>query len=564
MCGPIRPGLLALIFGSAPVLGAELASPLKGPLRGVPELPVPEYLEQEKPSEELRLPRVPEEVLPQKPGGLRFRLQGLVFSGNTVFTDAELEATAASFLQQAVSLADLEEIRFRLTRKYIDAGYISSGALLPDQHIADGVVRYRIVEGRLSSIRIEGNGRLRPAYIEDRLRRDADEVLSTGVLQERFRMLLADPLIERLNGALHPGAAPGEAILDLRVTRAKPYRLTAFVDNQRPPSTGAEEVGVRGTLFDLTGFGDSFSFEADKSEGANDLYAGFTLPLTARDTRFLMFYQDDHASVIEESLQIADIKSKFRDFSLGVTHPVVNRLERRLSLGAVLALRRSRTYLLGEPTAFAAGVEDDGTARTTILRLGQEYVQRRPERVLAVRSTLNVGLDAFGATIHDDLPDSDFLTWTGQLQLAHRFAPADSQLLLRGVVQLASNTLLPQERIAIGGWETVRGYRENELVRDNGYAVSVEYRHPIVGGISEEGRRFGLQLAVFSDLGGGWNKGGEGDRDTLASVGVGVLWSHGPVGAILYLAHALTSRPDFPDHDLQDEGIQFQVTADVE
>jgi hemolysin activation/secretion protein len=109
----------------------------------------------------------------------------------------------------------------------------------------------------------------------------------------------------------------------------------------------------------------------------------------------------------------------------------------------------------------------------------------------------------------------------------------------------------------------VRGYRENELVRDNGYAGSLEYRHPLIRN-PQEGKGAGLQLALFGDVGGGWNKGRRDQDDTLASVGLGLLWSHGPVRADLYLAHRLKSRPDKPDHDLQDDGIHFQVTASMD
>jgi hemolysin activation/secretion protein len=61
--------------------------------------------------------------------------------------------------------SDLEQLRVELTRAYTDEGYINSGALLPDQQVADGVITYQIVEGSLDSIDISGNGRLRPDYV---------------------------------------------------------------------------------------------------------------------------------------------------------------------------------------------------------------------------------------------------------------------------------------------------------------------------------------------------------------------------------------------------------------
>lgn len=182
-------------------------------------------------------------------------LRGVQFEGNSVFSDAKLSAVVAPYLNQPVSLADLETLRMQLTAHYRDAGYASSGALLPAQHIQNGQVTYRLIEGRLSGIDIQGTGRLRPAYVRGRLLRGLqDQPLHTPTLGDRFQQLLRDPLIERLNGTLRPGEAPGATVLDLEVTRSEPpYDLALVLDNYNSPSNGAEEGAVQGTLRNLTG-----------------------------------------------------------------------------------------------------------------------------------------------------------------------------------------------------------------------------------------------------------------------------------------------------------------------
>ena len=44
-------------------------------------------------------------------------------------------------------------------------------------------------------------------------------------------------------------------------------------------------------------------------------------------------------------------------------------------------------------------------------------------------------------------------------------------LIVRQTLQLASEPLLNIEKFALGGINTVRGYRENQFVRDNGLAA---------------------------------------------------------------------------------------------
>jgi hemolysin activation/secretion protein len=51
--------------------------------------------------------------------------------------------------------------------------------------------------------------------------------------------------------------------------------------------------------------------------------------------------------------------------------------------------------------------------------------------------------------------------------------------LLRSDVQLATGELLPLEQMGLGGLDTVRGYRQDLLLTDNGVFASAELRYPI-------------------------------------------------------------------------------------
>lgn len=92
--------------------------------------------------------------------------------------------------------------------------------------------------------------------------------------------------------------------------------------------------------------------------------------------------------------------------------------------------------------------------------------------------------------------------------------------------QLAGETLPPLERFTVGGLDTVRGYPENLLVRDNGLVLSGELRVPIV---RHDGGRGVLALAPFVDLGDSWHAEGHvpghtGEPRTIASAGLGLRW----------------------------------------
>ncbi len=128
---------------------------------------------------------------------------------------------------------------------------------------------------------------------------------------------------------------------------------------------------------------------------------------------------------------------------------------------------------------------------------------------------------------------------------------------LRGNLQLSNEALLPQERIAVGGVYSVRGYRENELVRDNGYSGSIEFHYPL---FAMQGT-YANQLTVFPfiDVGAGWND--RDNADYLNAIGIGMSWQglkH--FKADFYYAHDIRQAVPRASHDLQDDGIFFNLS----
>jgi hemolysin activation/secretion protein len=199
-----------------------------------------------------------------------------------------------------------------------------------------------------------------------------------------------------------------------------------------------------------------------------------------------------------------------------------------------------------------------------VVRLFQDYLQRWGSHALAFRSTFSVGINALGATAQTSKQsaDSEFFAWLGQGQYAYRLDTQGSQLVLRGALQLSNEPLLPLERVAVGGVNTVRGYRENTLVRDQGYSLSAEFHYPLLGG-GDSRSNYSLNLIPFFDWGQGWNHYDSNGTETLYSVGIGLNGRYKQLNTDFYYGHAL-KRPSFRTaNDLQDDGIHFQLRVDV-
>jgi hemolysin activation/secretion protein len=493
------------------------------------------------------------------------------FEGHTIFSTETLQALVADVPGRRLDPSGLDDVRERVSQLYVDAGYINSGALLASSWPAmtqDGVVVLRIVEGRIDDVQVRGLERLDPRYLRSRLVRDG-EPLQIDQLQERFRLLLADPLFDKINSRIVPGDAPGSALLDIDVERARPYGLDVFVNNHRPPSVGATAVGLHGVVRNLTGFGDALDATLQHTEGGDPMRIGWSIAPLGQGTRVFAGYDRSLSAVVEESLAPIDIRSRSEGSEVGAGHRLVDTLARRVDLALAYARRRSVSTLLGLPFSFTPG-EVDGVSEVRAWRFSQEWTERWEAQALALRSVFSVGrtnADPGSVPGLDPavVPTRRYRVWAGQVQYVRSGVLGDGEVRVRGAAQVSPDRLVPLEQFSVGGHATVRGYRENAVLRDRGFAASAEFRHPLpwmaTGAIAGGGNGRSLAAFTFLDAGGGSNRGAPWQR--LASWGAGLSWQFGALSVDVSYARRLTTLDNPARGNLQDRGIQFQLSYRV-
>lgn len=476
------------------------------------------------------------------------------FVGNTVFSQEELERFAVPYTGRMVTSDDLEELRHKLTLYYVSKGYINSGALLPDQEVKDHAVTFRIVEGTLNAVNVTGTQKLKVDYVRDRILIGAGPPLNVNKLQERLRVLQQNGLIEKINADLTPGKQQGTSALNVAVQEARPYQVGLTFDNHISPSVGPYHTTLYATHRDLSGRGDSVEATYGTTRGINDYSLRYALPIDAHDTTIGIQYSKNDFAVIEAPFNQLNIRSHSLTKALSVERPIIQTPAHTLTLGLSLERRSSQSFLLGQPFSFSAGIPN-GTSADDVLRFSQEWNDRDVNKVFTLRSTFAAGTTNAMPKVNNVGPDKHFVTWLGQTQWARRME-GGSQFTFLANLQYTRQSLLTLEKLGIGGANTVRGYRETQLLRDNGYIVSGEYRRPIFLDQTGGSR---TQLACFFDYGYGWNTDQSPDvpRD-IASAGLGLLWNPNKYWqAQIYAAKAFRNFTNTGARDLQDRGIHF-------
>jgi len=567
---------LALVLGLQPVSGVAATPPpvhgdMPRPSDFVPELPEPGK-PPEAPIE------APAEALPAAPSvqpyGPRLMVREIRLTGNTVFSAEELGEITNTYENRVISSSELEGLRVALTRYYIDHGYLNSGAVIPDQKVVDGVVQMQIVEGVLTDVDIQGNEHLSSTYVEDRLRLGAGKALNINELQQQIQIMLESPVIESINSALRPGDRPGEASLTSIVKEGPRFQFIPVVDNYLSPSLGEVRALPQVFVYDMTGYGDMLTAGVAVGEGLTDAYANWSMPLNAHDTTLSLFVDYTDSEIKKGDFEFLELENTTKTAGFRITHPFYRVPGQKFSMSLGMDVRSSESSFIFGPYYFAPGVPTDGEVDLSIIRFSQDWTKRSQRRVLAARSLFSFGIDAFDATINPgdapppssgvEAPSGEFFAWLGQFQWAQLVGEGLGQVIFRTNVQWTDDPLFSMEQFSVGGALSVRGYRENQLVRDKGFNATLEYRYPLM---KDADGRDTLTLAPFYDVGEATNN----DRSDgpfpkyIYSAGLGLRWDPTKkVHAEVYWGHAFRDVDNDDGIDtMQDDGIHFLISANL-
>jgi hemolysin activation/secretion protein len=378
-------------------------------------------------------------------------------------------------------------------------------------------------------------------------------------LLQAIQLLQLDPLIQNISAELSAGTNPELSLLKVTVKEADSLEGEFFVDNSRAPSVGSIRRGFRLSEGNLLGLGDQLRATYSNTAGSNSYDISYTIPINPRNGTLQVGYGTSNTQVIEPPFDRLDILGDSQSLEITLRQPLLQTPRQEFAIGLTLSQQQSKTSLLGLDFPISPGADDNGRTRISALRFFQEWTSRNSTEVFALRSQFNLGIGAFNATINNEPPDSRFFYWRGQGQYVRLLAP-DTLLVLRSDLQLTTRQLVPLEQFAIGGLGSVRGYRQDLLLTDNGAFLSAEVQLPILRVPEVKGV---LHLTPFVDFGIGWNSSAKSElnSNTLLSIGLGLQWQ---------MSDWLNMRLDWgvpligvdgSNNSLQENGLSFSINV---
>jgi len=457
-----------------------------------------------------------------------FRLGQFEVQGSTVLKEDITKILKEKFEGKDPSSTEVQaEIKQVINKMYIQNGYLTSRVSKLD--FQNGVLTIQIVEGEVKEIIIENESDLwlRPSFIRDRIGLGALAPLNTNVLEGQLKLLSSDPLLENLEASLRPTGEVGKTDVHLRVKEARSLSLKLVSDNYSPPSIGSYRAGVSLGLRNLTGFGEQWdgSYFHTTTSGGKVLDGALKVPLNALNGTLELRGARYRTKFTQSDIEDLDIKGKNHLFAVRYRQPFIRTFTNEAALSLGFMYQKGKTFIFQNiGTPFGIGPDENGVSRTSVIQFGQEYIRRLARSVWVIQSQLNFGTGLFNATSNSEpIPDGKFFSWLGQIQLAQRIGN-DHLWVTQGGLQLTPDGLLAQQQFVIGGVYSVRGYRQNARIGDQGFRFSTEDRIAIFR--DGEGKPW-LQVIPFVDMGKTWNVSDnpnpQGNQRFLIGAGLGLL-----------------------------------------
>ncbi|MBX3733061.1 MAG: BamA/TamA family outer membrane protein [Verrucomicrobiae bacterium] len=183
------------------------------------------------------LDEVPEVPKSTTQAGPTFEVRRFEVLGNTVLRPEMLQSFFTNAVGPNVTLPQIQKALGDLQMEYRERGYATVSVGLPQQQLADGVVKVQVTEGLLTDIRVTGNRR----FSSNNVMRALPSLRTNALVNSRVFQRELDQANQnrdrQIYPTLGPGPDPGTSSLELRVKDRLPLHARMDVDNYATPRT---------------------------------------------------------------------------------------------------------------------------------------------------------------------------------------------------------------------------------------------------------------------------------------------------------------------------------------
>ena len=453
----------------------------------------------------------------------QFEIREFVVEGNTIFHDDRLVSVLKPFRGPQKTAEDVEKARQVLEQYHHEHGYPTALVNIPEQSVEEGIVRLEVIESKVRRVRASGNRyftrerllNMMPAF-------RPGEILYLPAVQQQLARVNRNPDL-KVAPVLMPGKQLGTIDVEFKVKDKLPLHGDLELNNRSTHTTTDTRLNASLRYENLWQKEHSIALQYQTAPEDTDevklIVGSYGLPSPLNHDHLLTLYGlvSDSDTATAENITIQG-----EGFEVGLRYMIELPYLESLYHDLVLGIHYKD---------FDDTIADEIETPVRYLPLSAAYTAVLPDDwgQSSISWQLNFNLRQLSSD-EDDFEnkraatDGNFFYTTLELQRDQKL-PAGAYLWLKADAQWADQALISNEQYAAGGIESVRGYKESEVVGDKALHAVVELRSPELGELTGIGRWLEFTPYLFYDTAAVRVKDpleGEDPGTTIAGTGVGL------------------------------------------
>ena len=399
-----------------------------------------------------------------------------LIDANSVSKSQQKKLTSP-FIGKCAEAKTLGEIITAIQTFYNDEGYVTARVVVPKQNIQSGNLELKILEGKIDEVIFGDN------HFTDKMQEFTAFGFMEGDILNLEDINQGIYQINRLpsNNAtmkIEPAVTEGEAKVYIANQKKFPTRATVGYDNLGNDFTGIKRTNFSGGLDNLLFLNDSINLsystnlnDDSQEKDIKSFTSGISIPFG-----YNTFSYDYSRSEFRGTNQGTNGPIRLTGFSernnATIDRVLLNKGNLRISTNASLTTKSSASYLNKEKIETSERKLTIGNIGFTISNYFKNgaNLYLKPSYYKGLK-LLNAKQDETNLT--SDTPKAQFDYFKLYASLSKRFTIPKAEipftLSTEMDSQYAKQTLFGTEQFSVGGYYSVRGFRENYITGDSGY-----------------------------------------------------------------------------------------------
>lgn len=463
----------------------------------------------------------------------RFPIVRFKVEGNTLLPQADIDAAVRPYIGRERDFGDVQRALEALEERYKQQGYTTISVLLPEQVLEKGEVLLKVVEGRLRSLKIDGQLN----FDEDNIRATLP-TLKPGApplidaISANLRIANENPA-KKLTLQLKPGERDEDIDAHIRVSDERPWKVGATLENSGTDQTGKRRLGFSFQHANLWNRDHVLTLQYQTApEQPHDVkvYAlAYRVPLYMLGDAIDLFATK--SSVNAGSIAAGPINLAISGSGVVYGGRYTLNLKRKGNYEQQLVFGIDHKAFQNDIGGGGLQLGNDITVHPLSLQYNGRWLIEGSEIALNGSLVRNLPGGENGRQADFDRARSDapagFTIVRGGLTASHAYAN-DWQVRFSSTAQWTGKPLIPGEQFGMGGAGSVRGFQEREIANDRGLQTTFELYTPEL--CQPLGGDQHCRVLAFLDSGAVYRVGalaGEQTRAHIASTGLGLRYSWG-------------------------------------